>query len=64
MSKMNRGQQMLNWFNSEKQKDQRELDRNKDRLVNEIKKLKKEDIFPIPEKLTIWKKLKILLLGR
>jgi hypothetical protein len=55
---------MLNWFNSEKQKDQRELDRNKDRLVNEIKKLKKEDIFPIPEKLTIWKKLKILLLGR
>ena len=64
MSKTDRSQQILNWFNSEKQKDQRELDRNKDKLVKEINKLKKEDIFPVPEKLTLWKKLKILLLGR
>ena len=64
MSKTDRSQQILNWFNSEKQKDQRELDRNKDRLVKEIKKLKNEYIFPVPEKLTLCKKLKIILLGK
>ena len=64
MSKTDRSQQLLNWFNSEKLKDQRELDRNKEKIVNEIKKITKEDLFPKPEKLTIWEKIKVILLGK
>jgi hypothetical protein len=64
MSKTDRGQQLLNWFNSEKLKDQRELDRNKQKIVNDIKKIKKEDLFPKPKKLTLWQKIKVILLGK
>ena len=63
MSKTDRGQQLLNWFNSEKLKDQRELDRNKEKMIREIRGTNKETLFPKPKKLSIWKKLKIILLG-
>lgn len=63
MSKTDRGQQLLNWFNSEKLKDQRELDRNKEKMIREIRGINKETLFPKPKKLSIWKKLKIILLG-
>jgi hypothetical protein len=64
MSKTDRGQQLLNWFNSEKLKDQRELDRNKEKMIREIRGINKETLFPKPKKLSIWKKLKIILLGQ
>ena len=64
MSKTDRSQQLLNWFNSEKLKDQRELDREKDKMVKQIKKMKKEDLFPKPVKISLWKRIKILLLGQ
>lgn len=64
MSKTDRSQQLLNWFNSEKLKDQKELDRQKERIIREIKGLKKDELFPKPVKLSIWKKIKILLLGK
>lgn len=64
MSKTDRSQQIINWFNSEKLKDQKELDKNKEKLIKEIKGLKKEDLFPKPVKLSLWKKIKIILLGR
>ena len=64
MSKTDRGQQLLNWFNSEKLKDQRELDRYKEKMIREIRGINKETLFPKPKKLSIWKKLKIILLGQ
>ena len=64
MSKTDRSQQLLNWLNSEKLKDQRELDNNKKKLINDIKKIKKEEIFPKPKKLTLWQKIKIIVLGK
>jgi len=64
MSKTDRSQQLMNWFNSEKLKDQRELDNNKKKLISDIKKLKKEELFPKPIKLSLWQKIKILLLGQ
>lgn len=64
MSKTDRSQQLLNWFNSEKLKDQKELDRQKEKIIREIKGLKKDELFPKPVKLSIWKKIKILLLGK
>ena len=64
MSKTDRSQQLLNWFNSEKLKDQRELDREKEKIVKQIKGIKKDDLFPKPIKLSLWKKIKIILLGK
>jgi len=64
MSKTDRSQQLLNWFNSEKLKDQRELDREKEKIVKQIKGIKKDELFPKPVKLSLWKKIKIILLGR
>jgi hypothetical protein len=63
MSKTDRSQQLLNWLTSEKTKDNRELDNNKKRLIWEIKNIKKEDMFPQPKKITLWERIKILLLG-
>jgi hypothetical protein len=64
MSKKDRSQQLLNWLNSEKLKDQRELDNTKKKLISDIKKINKEEMFPKPKKLTLWQKIKIILLGR
>jgi hypothetical protein len=64
MSKTDRSQQLLNWFNSEKLKDKRELDRQKEKIVREIKGLKKDELFPKPVKLSLWKRIKIILLGK
>lgn len=64
MSKTDRGQQLLNWFNSEKLKDQRELDREKEKIVKQIKGIKKDEFFPKPIKLSLWKRIKIILLGK
>ena len=64
MSETDRSQQLLNWSNSEKLKDQKLLDKNKEKIAKEIRGLKKEDLFPKPIKLSIWKKIKIILLGK
>ena len=64
MSKTDRSNQLLNWFSSEKLKDQRELDKGKEKLIKEIKGLNKDILFPKPKKLSIWKKIKIILLGQ
>jgi len=48
---------------SEIEKDKIELEREKQKMVNSIKELNKEDIIkPIP-KLTIWQKIKKVLLA-
>jgi hypothetical protein len=64
MSKTDRSQQLVNWFNSEKLKDQRELDREKEKIVKQIKGIKKDELFPKPIKLSLWKRIKIILLGK
>lgn len=63
MSKTDRSQQLLNMLKSEERKDSREVERIKKSYINEISKMKKEDMFPKPKKLTLWKRIKIILLG-
>lgn len=64
MSKTDRNQQLLNWLNNEKRKDEVQLNKSKQDLIKELKGFKKEYLFPKPEKITLWKKLKILILGK
>ena len=63
MSKTNRNQSILNWLESEKLKDNREIENTKKKYNDELRKIKKEELFVIPKKLTLWQKIKILILG-
>lgn len=63
MSRIDTNQRLLSWLESEKKKDDTAEKIHKEKLVKEIKKLKKEDIFTKKEKLTIWQKIKRILLG-
>lgn len=52
----------LNWLNKEQQKDKAELDKSKKDFVNQIRKMKKEDLFVKPKK-TLWMRIKKLIWG-
>jgi hypothetical protein len=56
-------QRMLNWLEKEKIKDEFELKNNKQKLISDIKKLKKTDIFTTPKELSLWQKIRIMILG-
>jgi hypothetical protein len=63
MSKTNRNQSILNWLESEKLKDNKDIENTKRKYIEEIRNIKKEELFVIPKKLTLWQKIKILILG-
>lgn len=56
---------ILQWLQSEKVKDHKELEKEKNDFIKGLKKIKKEDLFKKPEKekITLWKKIKLILLG-
>jgi hypothetical protein len=54
----------IEWLNNELEKDRIEVERNKSLFINQIKKLKKEDIVKVNvEKMTLWRRIKKVLLG-
>jgi hypothetical protein len=57
-----KNQSNLKWYQSELNKDKKELDKQKLEFINEIKKLKKDDIIPkTDKKISIWRRiLKVL----
>jgi hypothetical protein len=63
MSKTNKNQSIVKWLESEKLKDSREIDNTKNKYIEEIRAIKKEELFREPKKLTLWQKIKILILG-
>lgn len=63
MSKTNRNQSILNWLESEKLKDIKDIENTKRKYIEEIRNIKKEELFVTPKKLTLWQKIKILILG-
>jgi hypothetical protein len=57
-------EKLLNWFESEKKKDEKELNRFKKTTIQEIKGLSKRDLFYTePKKLTLWQRLRKTLMG-
>lgn len=63
MSKTDKLQLEILRSQSEERKDNKQLEHIKQSYIKEISALKKEDLFPIPKKLTLWQKIKILILG-
>ena len=56
----------LKWLETQQIKDKIELEKEKEKLISSIKGLKKDDVLPkvvIPKKLTLWEKLKRVLMG-
>ena len=54
-------EEIQDWYNNEIEKDKLELEFEKKQFIDEIKKIKKEEIFPKPkkeEKLTLCKRIK------
>jgi hypothetical protein len=63
MSKTETNQRLLNWLNNEKKKDDLQEKSYKNKIVEEIKGLKKEKMFQKPKKLSLWTKIKVMILG-
>ena len=56
----------LKWLETQVKKDEANLRREKEDLIKSLKQLKKEDILPKveePKKLTLWQKIKRVLMG-
>lgn len=63
MKQMYPKQKMLNWLDSEKKKDFKELEIQKSIFANELKQMNKKDFFPEKKQLTLWQKFKRVILG-
>lgn len=58
---MDRKEKLMDWLKSSMEQDNNDVLKYKNDIVKDIKKLKKEDIIPIPQKLSLWKRiLKVL----
>ena len=62
-NKTDSSQRMLNWLENEKKRDNLEEKSYKNKILKEIKGLNKNELFPAPKKITLWQKIKILVLG-
>ena len=62
-NKTDSNQRMLNWLENEKKRDNLEEKTYKNKILKEIKSLNRNELFPIPKKITLWQKIKILVLG-
>jgi hypothetical protein len=54
----------LDWYQKELEKDSAEIERQKNKFADSIKKLKKEEIFKAEvKKISIWQRIKKVLTG-
>ena len=59
-----KSEQQLEWLEREMMKDKIELEKEKKDFIKKIKQIKKEDILPKkPEKISLWKRLKMMLMN-
>jgi protein tyrosine/serine phosphatase len=53
----------IEWLKNEVLMDQQQLDREKTQFIQQIKNFKREELLPKKEKLTLWKRLKKVIMG-
>lgn len=62
--KTERYQSILNWLDKEKKKDKIQLEKSKLDFINQIKLIKKDDLFkPQEVKLTLWQRIRRVIWG-
>ena len=63
MKKKSKLESEIDWLKNEIERDSQDLNFEKNNFINKIKELKKEDLLPKkPKKLTLWEKLKKILM--
>jgi hypothetical protein len=63
MKKKSKLEAEIDWLKNEIERDSQDLNFEKNNFINKIKELKKEDLLPKkPKKLTLWEKLKKILM--
>lgn len=62
---MRKKSEQLDWLQNQMSKDNDELIKEKNKLIEDIKKLKKEDLVKKPEqtKISLWKRIIKVLIG-
>lgn len=58
-----KGEQALDWLRSEIEKDKVQLEKEKLQLISSIKTLNKEELVKPRKKLTLWEKIKKVLIS-
>jgi uncharacterized protein YjhX (UPF0386 family) len=61
---LTREETQIEWLKNETEKDKIELEREKQRTILSLKNFKKEEIVRPKEELTLWKRIKKVLLGQ
>lgn len=59
---LTREEQAIDWLKNEIEKDNKDLDKEKNKLIELLKDFKKEDLIQPKKKLTLWQKIKKTLL--
>lgn len=60
---LTREEQAIDWLKSELEKDKKELEIEKLRMIESLKDFKKDEIVIKKEKLTLWMRVKKVLMG-
>lgn len=60
---LTREEQAVGWLKNEIEKDNKELQVEKERMISSLKQIKKEEILKPKEELTLWKRIKKVLMG-
>ena len=60
---LTREEQAIDWLKSELEKDKKELEIEKLRMIESLKEFKKDEIVIKKEKLTLWMRVKKVLMG-
>ena len=60
---LTREEKAIDWLKSELEKDKKELEIEKLRMIKSLKDFKKDEIVIKKEKLTLWKRVKKVLMG-
>jgi hypothetical protein len=60
---LTREEQTIDWLRSELEKDKKSLEIEKLRMIESLKNFKKDEIVIKKEKLTLWKRVKKVLMG-
>ncbi len=58
---MKTSSKQLQWLQSEIEKDKRDIENEKLKFIQQIKKIKKEDV--VPKKLSLWKRILFYFFG-
>jgi F0F1-type ATP synthase membrane subunit b/b' len=51
-------QKLVKYLERSLKNDKQEIENHKKKIIEELQGLKKEDVFPKPEKLTLWQRIK------